>query len=516
MAKIENLWDIVEGNALSFPDKTAFINKDGSSFGFSQLRIHSLFLASELITLGMYGRGACILGEVNYSSVAAFFGCAAAGVPVIIPDMGSCGEEMEKFLVSYDVGCVFYSAKYTERCEALAEKMPGVLMFPEVEKLLNEVPLNIGGSFPEIPPESPACMFFTSKEKKPVILSHKNICASLSGVAENLDISSYSFLTPPIWSGAFNCVMGLLLPLYCGCSLVKRGEKRSVARAIYESGATALTCTPDRLLSLEKSLKIKYEKKRGKLSIAVSDFFGKLLSRLGPGAGEKIHRKIHALMGDNLKLIICGGGFPDRKNMMRFISWGFKVYNCYFLTELGPAAISDSDPMALKLLPPYRAVPPLTAQAGKPFELVIETENPPLGYYGLDTDFSQGFKTGDMCLIGDDETVTILGKRHSMLVCGRGDPVFPEDISAALCRSRYISKCAVSGRFDTRTADIFVTAVIYPDYKEISSVLGARYSENRLRLFISREINRFSDELPHKINEFKLSERKSQNTNERK
>lgn len=513
MAEVSLLWDIVENGAFMFPEKTAFLNRDGSSFTFNELRRHSMFVANELTLLGMYGKAAGIIGEVNYSALAALFGCARAGIAVVVLPAPLTSAEIEEFVLSYDIGCVFYSNKYKERCEALGEKLHGVYMFPEIEKLLGEAAVDVSDIPSVISAGDPAMMFFTSKEKKAVMLSHKNICASLKSIADNTDLSSYSFLTPQVWGGAFDCIVGLLLPLYCGCGLVKRGEKRSVAKAIYESGATALTCTSDRLVSLEKSLKIKSERQRTKQGIALSDFVGKILGSMGLKVVKRVHRKIHALMGDNLKLIICGGGYPDKADLLRFTSWGFKVLDCYFITELGTVAIGTSPNAALT---PMEGVTIASPEDEKCEEIVILSDNMPFGYFGHEADFSMGFKTGDMGRVSSDGSLEVLGRKKTMLMCGRGEPIFPEEISAKLCRSRYISKCTVTGRFDTKHSDIVVSALIFPDYKEIASVMGEKYSENRLKLFLSKEIQKLSADLPHKINEFKLSERKSANTNEKK
>lgn len=510
------LWDIIENAAARFPEKTAFLNRDGSSYTFTELRAHAAFIAHQLKLLGFYGKAVGIIGEVNYSSLAAVFGCARAAVAAVVLPGGLSGDEIAEYVRKFDIGALFYSDKYKERCSVAAEKLDAVYMFAESEMLLpaaSDGENDEEAAFESVIEGDPAMMFFTAENKKAVMLSHKNICTTLKNIADSADLSSYSFLTPGVWNGAFDCIVGVLLPLYCGCALVKRGERRSVAKAIYESGASALTCTPERLLSLEKSLKIKSERQRTRREIALTDFFGKVLSRMGLKVVKKVHRKIHALMGDNLKLIICGGGYPDRANLLRFASWGFKVLDCYFVTELGAVAMGALPAGELTPLGDASFSSPCDDKCG---EIVVASENLPLGYFGAESDFSEGFKTGDMGKLCDDGRLAVLGKRKTMLMCGRGEPVFPEEISAKLCRSRYISKCTVSGRYDTKKSDIVVSAFVYPDYKEVACVMGNKYSDNRLRLFFEKEIQKISADLPHKINEFKLSERKSANTNEKK
>lgn len=499
-------------------EKTAFINRDGSSFSFAELLRHSRFIASELLTLGFYGRAAAVMGEVNYTGLAAMFGCAMAGIAFVPLDASLSENEQKEIISRYGISGIFYSSNHRERAEALSDIMPEVFMFPEVEDLLGGAELNENVSLPKLSPDEPAFLFFTSENGKAAVLSHKNICETLRAVASTVDISSYIFLSPQAWGKAFDCVMGLLLPLYAGCSVVKRGERRSVAKAISESSATALTCTPERLLSLEKALKTKSEKTRSKAVAIASDFFGVLLHSIGFDLRKQMHRKIHALMGDQLKMIICGGGYPDKDNLLQFATWGFSVYDCYFLTECGAAAISRFPEEK-----PYPLAEISSAAEEGCGELTVSGASVAMGYFGEADGFNGTFRTGDMGVICEDGTLDIKGKRRTMLMSGSDKVFFPEEISAKLCRNKYISRCSVSGRFDTRTAEIVVSAVITPDFKEVVSAIGSKYSENRLRLLIKRELEKLSPSLPHKIDEFVLtgkkltaSEEVSNKKNERK
>ncbi|MGN1098657.1 MAG: hypothetical protein ACI4SS_07160, partial [Clostridia bacterium] len=238
-----------------------------------------------------------------------------------------------------------------------------------------------------------------------------------------------------------------------------------------------------------------------KLGIAFSNFCGRLFRLLGFDLGRQMHRKIHSLMGDNLKLIICGGAHPDRANIRQFLDWGFSVYECYFLSECAAAAISrtsggDMLPLA-ELSVPF----PVKDSAG---EIYVGGNQVPIGYFGGKTEFENGFPTGDIGEITPDGAVKIYGKKKNMFYDRDGEMIFPEELSAILCRSRYIESCTVTGRYDTKIADFIVTANIVPDYREVNAVLGEKYSANRLMLFFNRVMEKKAAELPHKIHEFRL------------
>ncbi|MCH5187084.1 MAG: acyl--CoA ligase [Oscillospiraceae bacterium] len=490
--------DILEYNASAFPERIAFINRDGGSFSFSQLYAHSRFVAGELGLLRLSGRAAAIIGEVTYCGLTAMLGCLMSAVPFIVPDPALSDEELAGMLSDMDVGAVFYSAKRKDRAEAIGSLIHDVLLIPEFEQLFPAENFSACPDLPGSTADDPAFTFFTAT-KKAVVLSHKNICTALYSVANALDISSYTFLSPAVWGNAFDCVIGLLLPLYAGCGVVKRGEKRSVARAIAESGATALTCTPERLRSLEKTLRSRSAKVFGKAKTLLPDILGAAMRAVGIGTGKRTFRRIHSLMGDNLKIIICGGAYPDRDCIRQFLNWGFDVYNCYFLTECGAVAMSavpGGRPVPLTELEIYPTV-------GDYGEIQLCGDSIADCYFG-GKELPRPFRTGDIGRLYEDGTLEISGKRRTMLMSGEGAPVFPEEIAAVLCRSRYISRCTISGRFDTGTAGILVSASVTPDYRAVASALGQKYSENRLRLFLGRELEKLSPQLPHKINDFRL------------
>lgn len=516
MSEVRLVSDIIECASAKIAEKPVFINRDGSQFSYSALALHARFLASELLILGVYGRAIGIMGEVNYSGLAALFGCAFAGVPVVLIDVSLPVQELCSLVDKYDIAGIFHSSKYRQKAEELAGICPSLYTFPELERLFEAVNYNGSVKLPEISPDDPAFLFFTSRDRRAVMLSHKNICENLRSVAEAVDISSYTFLSPSGWGSAYDCTVGLLLPLFAGCTMVKRGEKRGVARAIAESGATALTCTPERLLSLEKSLITRAEKKQGKARVWIANLFGVIFRSMGLGVGKRMYRRLHAMMGDNLKLIICGGAYPDKANICQFSNWGINVYNCYYLTECGAAAISLTP--GGKLFP-FDGVSVSSGAVEETGEIIVSGDAVAVGYFGGNSELSGGFATGDMGRVCEDGSLEIYGKRRTMLVSGDGTTVFPEEISAQLQRSRYISRAAVSGRYDTRAAGIVISVEITPDYREIGAELGKKYSDNRLRLFMGREIEKLSSSLPHKVNEFRLTERKAVSevsSNERK
>lgn len=504
MYKAADIADILIHHASAFPDKAAFADGEGGSFSFAELLAHSRFVASELSLLGLNGRSAAVLGEISYSGAAAMFGCALASVPFVIADPSLSDDELEGLLKSCDAGVLFCTDRYRERAGAVCSRLRSVLPVPEFEALFALPEAGAAVSGPNVDACEPALLLLTG-EKKPTVLTHKNICSTLASVAEALDISSYTFLGPAVWGGAFDCVMGLLLPLYAGCTVIRRGAKRSVAKAIAESGATALTCTPERLVNLEKSLRSRSIKTMGKGRALLHELLGAALSAVGIDAGKRTFKKIHSLMGHNLKLIICGGAYPDKDCIRHFSTWGFDIYNCYFLAECGAAALSA--------VPGGRPVPLMEAHlapaGGEREEILLSGPSLAESYFG-GKDIPSPFPTGDLGRLCEDGSLEIFGKRRTVLLSGEGAPIFPEELASVLCRSRYISRCSVSGRFDTGTAGILVSAVITPDYRAVATALGNKYSLNRLRILIAREIEKLTPQLPHKINDFKLIEKKSE------
>lgn len=482
-----------------FGNKTAFIGRRSASHSFGELLMDSRLVAAELCSRGLAGRPAAMIGEVDYGGLAAMFGCLMAGCPFVPINHSLSQDEQCRILIEYEIGVVFCTDRYLNSVEELAARIPGLTVLSGVEGLLSNAGKIIDSEFSAVDPEQPAFLFLT--EKGGALLSHKNICASVEAIANSADLSSYTFLSPAVWGEAFDCVIGLLLPLSVGCTVMKRGERRGVAKAISESGASALTCTPQRLRSLERSLRARSEKKRSKAAIALSNLFGGLGRFLGLDFSKRMHRHVHSLMGDNLRLILCGGAYPEKDSVRQFTSWGMSVYSCYYIPECGPLALAEPGGKRLTPLTELTIPNPIKEGMG---ELYVTGDHIPIGYFGGKTDFPGGFPTGDVGALLPDGSLELRGRRKTLLYDKDGAIVFPEELAAVVRKSRYVSDCTVSGRFDTRAADVIITARITPDFREVNAVMGEKYSPNRLRLFFNRVMEELTPELPHRIHEFKL------------
>ena len=490
---------ILEQCADLFFDRTAFIGRRSSTHSFGELLSYTRLMAAELISRGLAGRPAAIIGEVGYGGLVAMFGCLMAGCPFVPINHNLSKEEQCRILEKYEIGIVFCTARYLEQTQDLTGRIPGLTVLTDVEGLLSGADKAAEPELPPVDPADPAFLFLT--ENGGAMLSHKNICASIESIANSHDLSSYTFLSPAVWGEAFDCVIGLLLPLSAGCSIVKRGERRGVAKAISESGATALTCTPQRLRSLERSLRARSEKKRSRAEITISNIFAKLSRIMGLDLSKRMYRHVHSLMGDNLKLILCGGSYPEKDSVRQFTDWGMEVYSYYYIPECGPLAVTE--PGEKKLIPLAELTVPAPIKDGIG-ELCVGGDRIPIGYYGGRTDFDAGFPTGDAGALLPDGSLELRGRKKTLLYDKEGTMVFPEELTAVVRKNRYVSDCSISGRFDARAGDVIITAHITPDFREVNAVLGSKYSPNRLRLFFNRVMEQLTPELPHKVHEFRL------------
>lgn len=482
------------------PEKTAFVERDGSIHNFGQLLEHVRFIGAQLLSCAGAGRCAAIFGEIDYGGVCAMLGCMVAGCPLIPLSAGLSEGELVSLIGDYEVGVLFANSKHAELTAALSSRMPDLTILTDIGLQLSREPADFEIRLPDVDPDAPAFLFRTA-EGGGVMVSHQNICSALAALTSSLDISSYTFLCPMNWGEAFDCTVGVLLPLTAGCTLIRRGEKKGVSRAIAESGATALTCTNQRLRSLERSLRFRSEQNLGKAAIAMYGVFDRMSRALRLDLRKRMHKRVRRLLGDKLRLIICGGNWPERDSAQRFADWGMEVLSCYFTPECGPMAISDLSGQKLRPLAELTVPFPISDGLG---ELYAGGNRVPLGFYNGKALFPSGFPTGDVGLITEDGELVLRGRRRSMLYGRDGQPIFPEELSQIVKKSRYVSDCSITGRFDTKTADIILTAKITPDLREVRNVIGENYSDNRLRLFFRRVMEKLESELPRKINEFKV------------
>ena len=188
-----------------------------------------------------------------------------------------------------------------------------------------------------------------------------------------------------------------------------------------------------------------------RLYLAAAIRFSRMLRRfLHLDLRERLFRRFPALLGGNIKLIICGGAAAEQSEIDWFLELGFPVKIGYGITECSPVisanTFTHTKPESVgKPMPEYCLV---RIQDG---EIQVKGAGVFAGYTGEDADvgaFTEDgwFRTGDLGCLDAEGYLFITGRRKNLIILEDGNNISPEKIEAMLLRYADIQEALVYAR----------------------------------------------------------------------
>ena len=239
-----------------------------------------------------------------------------------------------------------------------------------------------------------------------------------------------------------------------------------------------------------------------------------------PGFNQIIHRKIKdklvQIFGGKLEEVVIGGAALNQEveKFLKKIEFPYTVG--YGMTECGPL-ISYAPWKDFKQKSVGRRVDRMDVKIDSEDpkkivgEIMVKGTNVMLGYYKNTEATNQIFtkdgwmKTGDLGIIGDDNSIYIKGRNKNMILGPSGQNIFPEEIEDKINNYTFVAESLVIDD------DGKLVALIYPD-ADVMKSLGV--NENGYNSFFSEVIKDLNDKLPSysKISTFKIQEEEFEKT----
>ena len=231
-------------------------------------------------------------------------------------------------------------------------------------------------------------------------------------------------------------------------------------------------------------------------------------------------RKVRLKLGGKIKGCICGGGSLQPESDLVFRAMRVPLLDCYGMTETAPilSVRSPKKPMSgcvgkifpsaeVKVVPQKDGIPlsgtPLAP--GKPGIIFARGRQVMKGYYRrpdltkkiIDND--GWINTGDIGVLSINNEIAITGRAKDTIVLMDGENIEPQVVENAICRSKYVESCVVTGQ-DKR----YIGALIVPrkmfilQYASDNNILYDSYDSlletNEILNLIREEIDKFIDE----------------------
>lgn len=533
--KITDLKDMLKKSGEKYSNKIAYKIKISPSeykvITHKEVREMIDGLGTALIDIGLKNKRIAVIGENRYEWEIAYL-AIVCGVGTVVPlDKSLPENELKNLIERSKVEAIFYSAKYENilrniKCEGIGNLKHLISMdlvyhkegiYSEKELIQKGKNLLKNGNREfvdsKINNELMSIMLFTSgttSASKIVALSHKNICSNLMDIASVLDINSNDiFLSFLPLHHVFECTVGFLFALYSGAQTVFCDGIRHIVENMKEYNISVMASVPAIYERIFKIIRKQLEKE-GELEKILE--LEEKYKDSPMQEKKKVFKKIHDMLGGNIKLLISGAASLDSTIEEKFRFLGLNLVQGYGLTESSPVVCvntfpgKDEDNHVFGTI--GRALPNIEVRIDDPNEeglgeLMVKGPNVMLGYYGDEEATKETLEdgwlhTGDLCRIDDEGYIYIAGRKKSVIVLKNGKNIFPEEMENLVNKIEGVTESMIYAvpNKDSKDENDIKVAVEAVWNREIMKELYNTEDENEVYEIINNKIKEINRTMP--------------------
>jgi len=353
-------------------------------------------------------------------------------------------------------------------------------------------------------PEDPAVILYTSgttSDPKGVVLTHANLLAEMEAVFEVVHVDDRDTILGvlPLFH-ALAQMANLLLPFSIGARVVflEALNTDELLRALRDRGVTAFCCVPQffYLIHQRVTQQVAAAGRARRLAFrALLGLNGWLRETAGINLGPVVFRRIHDVLGREMRLLVTGGSRFDPVIHRDLYRLGFSLLQAYGLTESSGAAsvTRPGDKLTDSVGPPLPGVEVkiVPGESGAPEPAAAASAEAPAGNGASSAEgevllrgpvVMQGYfnrpdanaealaggwlHTGDLGYLDPSGRLHITGRRKEIIVSSSGKNIYPEEIEAHYLQSPYIKELCVLGLARPgEPAAERLHAVVVPDFE---------------------------------------------------
>ena len=486
-------------------------------------------LGTALTSMELQGKRIAIIGDNRYEWAVSYL-AVVCGTGIVVPlDKELGAPELEQLIQEADVECIIFTKKYESIFKDIKNRGESKLKYlvsmdeeTSDEEILSLKELMAVGTMlveqgnrvfldAQIERDAMGIILFTSGTTgiaKGVMLSHGNIVEDLMSSPTLLEVLSTDvfFSILPIHH-TYECTCGFLMPFYRGAAIAYCEGLKYIVKNLSEARPTIFLGVPLIVESLYKKI-WQNAKKTGK-----ADALKKLIAinkktkKIGIDLAPIFFKKIAALFGGRMKVIICGGAAIDPAILQGIRDLGINALQGYGLTECAPICALNPDKYPKNDSAGY--IPPgFDIKIHEPDpetgigEICAKGGNVMLGYYNNPEATAEvlrdgWFHTGDLGYLDEDRFVHITGRSKNVIITKNGKNVFPEEIENYLGRIPYVLESLVWGRDSDETGETLIFASIRADEDAVKETLGDSYTDEEVKSLIWKEIDALNARIPY-------------------
>ena len=467
--RMKDLKELVERGAKLYGDSVLFeqiVSKtETETVTFNQMLERSNAIGTQLIAMGLKGKQIAIIGETSIEWMEAYFG-VVNGTGVAVPlDKELQPATLAKQINISECAAIFCSFKMYKKIKQALEQCPnvkycivmrakegfdyeaeGCLSFTDVIARGQELVNNGDRSFidAEINPEIMSEIVFTSGTtgaNKGVMLSHKNVCATVYSSMKLIRPGEKTLSVLPI-NHTYEKNTHLLGALYLGATVCFNDDLKHVMQNFERFKPTFSLMVPLFLETMVRKINVESEKAGLSNHLRYGAKFSNLIRKIGIDKRRLFFKPILDKFGGNINQIVCGGAPLSKEIIKTLDSYGIDIVEGYGITECSPLVAANCTRFK-KVGSVGMVVPGTTVRIDNPDsngygEILVKGDNVMLGYYKDEAStkavFTEDgwFKTGDIGYLDKDNFLYISGRVKNLIILPNGKNVFPEEIEEML------------------------------------------------------------------------------------
>jgi long-chain acyl-CoA synthetase len=523
---ITDLKDLLVQSLKLYADRPAFWvrpmkNRHYAPITFSQFGRETREMGSAISKLGLSNKKVAIISENRYEWAISYFAAAVCAGMVVPIDRDLPFEDILSLLNAAEVGCVIYSAKYSDcLMDWNAERKTPVLLINMDIAEDNESELSIRrvlengnallsageSSFDDavIDPSAAKVLIFTSgtiAAPKGVLLSHKNIVTNLMDMCQMIYIDENDiFLSVLPLHHTYECTCGFLCQIYRGSSIAYCDGLKYILSNIKELGVTVMLGVPAIFETMYRRLWTVASKNGSENKLKTGLKISGVTRLFGLDVRRRLFANIHESFGGKLRLFISGAAAVDPEVSKGFRDLGISFLQGYGITECAPIVAVNRDKQhkdhAAGMAMPRVDIRLINKTADGVGEIACRGDNVMVGYFkGVDATadaFADGwFKTGDLGVIDKEGFLTITGREKNVIVMKNGKNVYPEELEFLVCRRQEVAECLVYGEYVEKNQETQLSIQVLPNLEYIHATYGDKSRE---------EIRQMIEDIVSKVN----------------
>ena len=492
----ETVRELVEFIGETYSEDTAYsykikpFDEDIQRVTYRRLSHDVRCLATELLSRGLKGKNAALIGKMSYGWACTYLAMLSVGVVVVPLDPDWTAEDLADTVKKAECAALFCGADtLTNKAEAISSgsdiEYTVLIDGDEIELNLNHLIMsgynkrNDGDTSYEdadVDVDALALLVFTSGttgKGKGVMLSQKALLSNINGGLQLLEVSKKTVSTLPPHH-TFGSTITILGQLSLGVEIYISSGIKYIAKEIKEQQPGHMVLVPLYVEAFYRKIMAaaKDGGKEKQLKRVMKVMGG--LNKVGIDLRRTAFKSILANFGGELKTVICGGA-PLKQEIIDTVSaLGITILNGYGITECAPL-ISVNRNKCVKDGSVGMPIPLDEVKINEPDEngegeIFVKGPNVMLGYYKDEEataaafDEEGFFKTGDYGKLDEDGWIYITGRLKNLIILSNGKNVYPEEIEAELSEIPGIIDVVVYEGISKRGADHnAIVAEIYAD-----------------------------------------------------